>query len=149
MSLICKLLCTLLSSFMLTITLSTLLPPHSTSKSPILCFRPTLVSELSPINPYDPFELVKPQKPFIRYPKTSPYFAKEPPHNLFIVESDFSLLKPLPKLTFHLPSIFQQSTQISLLSFTETYSFKLSPYKSTPSLAREHLEELLSILCSL
>jgi hypothetical protein len=56
--------------------------------------RPSFQSALiSPMSPYDPFELVKPQKPFIRYPKTSPYFAKEPPHNLFIVESDFSHLK--------------------------------------------------------
>jgi hypothetical protein len=56
--------------------------------------RPSFQSALiSPISPYDPFELVEPQKPFIRYPKTSPYFAKEPPHILFIVESYFSHLK--------------------------------------------------------
>jgi hypothetical protein len=56
--------------------------------------RPSFQSALiSPMSPYDPFELSKPQKPFIRYPKSSPYFAKEPSHNLFIVEPDFSHLK--------------------------------------------------------
>jgi hypothetical protein len=58
--------------------------------------RPSFQSALiSPTSPYDPFELAKPQKPFIRYPKFSPYFAKEPPHNLFIIELDFSHLKSL------------------------------------------------------
>jgi hypothetical protein len=76
--------------------------------------RPSFQSALiSPMSPYNPSELAKPQKAFIRYPKSSPYFAKEPPHNLFIIELDFSHIKSLEaiaKVYFPLGGIFQQST---------------------------------------
>jgi len=54
--------------------------------------RPSFQSALiSP--PPSPFNGLPPQKPFIRYPKSSPYHIKEPSHNLFLVEPDFSHIK--------------------------------------------------------
>jgi len=47
-----------------------------------------------------------------KYPKASPYHAKEPPHNLFIIEPDFSHLKSLKTIfkayfppRWHFPAI--------------------------------------------
>jgi len=57
--------------------------------SPKLTFQSALVSQ----SHYDPFEKIKPQRTTKSFPKTSPYFAKLPSHNLFFIESDFSHLK--------------------------------------------------------
>jgi hypothetical protein len=56
-----------------------------------ISLRPTFQSAL--VSHFDPFEDAVPTKPFQRFPKTSPYHAKTPSHNLFIVEPDFSHLK--------------------------------------------------------
>jgi hypothetical protein len=53
--------------------------------------RPSFQSAL--ISPSSPFDNLPSQKPFTRYPKSSPYHIKEPAHNLFLVEPDFSHLK--------------------------------------------------------
>jgi len=77
----------------------------------------TLGSTISPrpsfqfalISPSSPFDYLPPQKPFVRIPKTSPYHPKEPPHNLFLVESDFSHISSpaeIAKVLFPSPLAF-------------------------------------------
>jgi hypothetical protein len=70
--------------------------------SPRSSFQSALISP-----PPSPFDGLPPQKPFIRYPKSSPYHTKEPPHNLFLVEPDFSHIKSPDEIAkgWHFPAI--------------------------------------------
>jgi len=100
--------------------------------SPRPSFQSTLIS---PPSPYDPFEGIKPQKLFIRYPKTSPYHAKEPPHNLFIIEPDFSHLKSLEAISkaylpprWHFPAIHpDRAIEFYRNVLLETKSIQINP----------------------
>jgi hypothetical protein len=79
--------------------------------SPRLTFQSALVSQ------YDPSEDIEPPKPFRRFPKASPYYAKLPSHNLFFIEPDFSHLKSLEAIArayypplWHFPAIHQEKS---------------------------------------
>jgi len=108
---------------------------------------------ISPISRYDPFELVKPQKPFIRYPKTSPYFAKEPPHNLFFVEPDFSHLKSpetIAKVFFpprwHFPAIHpDKPIEFYRDVLLQTKSIQINPIPCQRALGRITFHSLFII----
>jgi hypothetical protein len=105
----------------------------------------TLGSTISPrrtfqfalVSHYDPFEDIEPQKPFNRFPKTSPYYAKLSSHNLFIVESDFSHLKSpeaivkayFPPL-WYFPAIhLEKSIKFYRDVLLETESIQINPIK--------------------
>jgi hypothetical protein len=97
--------------------------------------RPTFQSAL--VNYFDPFEDIEPLKPFKIFPKTSPYYAKSPSHNLFIIESDFSHLKSpeaIAKAYFpflwHFPAIhLEKSIKFYRDVLLQTKSIQINPIK--------------------
>jgi hypothetical protein len=97
--------------------------------------RPSFQSAL--ISHYDPFDNIKPQKPSKSFPKTYPYVAKLPSHNLFFVEPDFSHLKSpeaIAKAYFpprwHFPAIHpNKSIEFYREVLLETKSIQINPIK--------------------